>query len=98
MPRNDAVFNTELGDFVCQVCNSEALSNATQDSTPADEQTIHQAVRSFLVDNPPGDVPFDVMPDSVQQLTVDIGEMVNERIIDLFSQMPLTTTLNSYRF
>ena len=101
MPRQDAIFNTELGDFVCQDCNSEAneaLSNATQNSTPAEEQTIHQAVRAIPIDNQPGDVPFDITPDSVQQLTIDIGEMVNERIVDLLSQMPLTTTLNSYRF
>ena len=94
MPRQDAIFNTEIGDFVCNVCNFEA-NNATSNSAPTpDEQTIRQAVRAIPIDNQPG----DIMPESVQQLTADISEMVNERIVDLLSQMPLTTTLNSYRF
>jgi hypothetical protein len=79
MPRQDGIFNTEIGDFVCQVCNSEAneaLSDATQNFVPVDEQTIHQAVRAIPIDYQPESITVSAMPESTQQFTIDIDEMV----------------------
>jgi hypothetical protein len=67
MPRHDAIFNTEIGDFVCQVCNFEAneiSSGTTQNITPVNaEQTIHQAVRAIPIDYQAENMSVGAMPE-----------------------------------